>query len=57
MEKYDIEEARRIIERDLTWHQETERKLARAGIAKEDMSDFVNDAIDEKIAKLIGGEG
>jgi hypothetical protein len=50
-EERKYREAIRIIEDDLSWHQAVEDKLAKAGIDKKEMSDFINDAIDEKIDK------
>jgi hypothetical protein len=54
--KRKYQEAIRIIERDLAWHQAVEDKLIKAGIDKKEMSDFINDAIDEKIAKVIAAK-
>lgn len=39
-EEKRYEEAKRIINADISWHKWTERKLRLAGISKEDQSDF-----------------
>jgi hypothetical protein len=36
----------------LAWHKWIEDKLIRAGINKNDIGDFVNEAIAEKLAKV-----